>query len=95
MALLVLKQNTSKKLNRTEDQFWRRHYYASTSGTKRRGWRSSAISIATQSGVDWSQNRKTGLGAVFFIAGAVGRVEIESQWTARRWEQQRTPAEVL
>jgi hypothetical protein len=52
MALQLLKQNTSRKLNRTEDQFWQRHYYASTSGAKRRGWRSSAIFIATQSGVD-------------------------------------------
>ena len=31
MALQLLKQNTSRKLNRTEDQFRQRQYYASTS----------------------------------------------------------------
>jgi putative transposase len=32
--LQLLKQNTSRKLNITEDQFWQRRYYDSMSGVK-------------------------------------------------------------
>jgi putative transposase len=90
-AVQVLKQKTSRKLKTAEEpQFWQRRYYdfVVPSEAKRieklRYIHRNPVKrglAADPSGWCWSSFRH-------YATGAVGTVEIESEWAARRREQQ-------
>jgi putative transposase len=90
-VLQVLKQKTSKKLKNAEDsQFWQRRYYdfVVPSEAKRieklRYMHCNPVErrlSTSPEGWRWSSVRH-------YATGAIGVVEIESQWTARKREQQ-------
>ncbi len=89
-ALQLLKQNTSRKLNITEDQFWQRRYYDFNvwSEVKRLEklcymHRNPVRRGLVERPEDWPWSS-----FLHHATGAVGTVEIESRWTARRVEQQ-------
>jgi putative transposase len=91
-VIQVLKQNTSRKLHRSgQAQFWQRRYYdlVVSSEAKRleklRYIHRNPVKRGLTSGPaawPWSSFRH-------YATGEMGTVEIESQWTARRREEQR------
>ena len=90
-ALQLLKQNTSRKLNLSgEDQFWQRRYYDFNVWSEEK--RLEKLRYIHRNPVrrglaakpeDWPWSS-----FLHYATGLVGTVEIESQWTARRREQQ-------
>lgn len=97
ITLQLLQQNTSRKLNRTEDQFWQRRYYDFNvwSEEKRLEKLHPIHRNPVRRGLVAKSEDWPWFSFLHYATGAVGRVEIQSQWTARRREQQRTLAEVL
>jgi putative transposase len=97
VALMVLKQETSKKLKPAETaQFWQRRYYDFNVWTDAK--RVEKLRYIHRNPVhrglvkkaeewQWSSFRH-------YAFGEVGRVEIESEWTAHRRELARVSGEV-
>ncbi len=90
-VLQVLKQKTSRKLKNAEDsQFWQRRYYdyVVPSEAKRieklRYTHRNPVKRGLAVGpADWRWSSFR-----HYATGAIGAVEIESEWTARKREQQ-------
>ena len=89
-ALQLLKQNTSRKLNRTEDKFWQRRYYDFNVWSEEK--RQEKLSYMHRNPVrrglaellgDWPWSS-----FLHHATGVIGTVGIESRWTARLREKQ-------
>lgn len=89
-VLQLLKQNTSRRLNRTEGQFWQRRYYDFNVWSEEK--RVEKLSYMHRNPVrrglverpeDWPW-----CSFIHHATGVIGTVEIESKWTARLREKQ-------
>ena len=90
IAVQLLKQNTSRKLNRTEDRFWQRRYYDFNVWSEEKQLeklsymhRNPVRRGLVEKPEDWPWSS-----FLHHAVGVVGTVEIESRWTARRREKQ-------
>jgi putative transposase len=89
IALQLLKQNTSRKLNATEGQFWQRRYYDFNVWSEEKRLEKLSYMhrnpvrrglVTEPEGWPWSSFRH-------HATGAIGTVEVESKWTARLREK--------
>ena len=90
-AMQLLKQNTSRKLNpRVEDQFWQRRYYDFNVWSEEKRLEKLRYMHRNPVGRGLAANPEDWPWSSFlhYATGAVDTVEIESEWTARRREQQ-------
>jgi putative transposase len=94
VALQVLKQKTSRRLKRIGDlQFWQRRYYdfnvnseLKTVEKLRYMHRNPVNRGLVEMPEDWPWSS-----FVHYATGAVGAVEIESEWTAQKREAKKAP----
>ncbi|MFY9852713.1 MAG: transposase, partial [Terracidiphilus sp.] len=94
VALQVLKQKTSRKLKKIGDpRFWQPRYYDfnvhsefKTAEKLRYMHRNPVIRGLVETPEDWPWSS-----FVHYATGAVGAVEIESEWTAQRREANQMP----
>ncbi len=89
VALQVLKQETSRKLKRKGDaQFWQRRYYDFNvhSGLKRVQKLRYMHRNPVRRGLVNKPEQWPWSSFVHYATGAIGAVEIESEWTAQRRE---------
>jgi putative transposase len=96
-ALQLLKQNTSRKLNITEDQFWQCRYYDFNVWSEVKRVEKLCYMHRNRSGADLSKSRKTGLGPHFFITLPVRSKQSKSSQDgpldgeSNRWRRLRSP----